>query len=304
MSTTRHEPAPAGAGSQNGTAPEGQQAAARVRASLTQWWVRVNKVGLAFGALSMGWVATLWLPVALPFRLLSMLSLLTVAAIYFLSRDRTQNRDMSWFVNLLLLAGIIIAALSVSALLSPPDQRYLAKLAAIVALSFVPGWLYLQFTITKGKTLWDEYVLSLHRLDAASEDYLPPAPVKSRYNKGASYIRCDSNNLFVQKFASAYGDVVDGPDGTVRTKFRTDTFRPVLFATMLLVVGWTLVLQPEPYQNITVFEGLASSQQPALPSDVLRFAFVGAYLFIAQSLMRRYFQDDLKANAYISGIIR
>jgi hypothetical protein len=266
-------------------------------------WQRTNKVSLAFGGLFVAWLATVVLPVALPLKLLSMLALLTVVAIYFLSRDRAQVRDMSWFVNLLMLAAIIIVALSVSTLLSPADQRYLAKLAAIVTLSFLPGWLYLQFTITKGKTLWDEYVLSLHRLDAASKDYLPPAPAHSRYSTNSRGTR-DEHNLFVQKFASAYGDVVEGPDGTVRTRFRTDTFRPVLFATILLVVGWTLVLQPEPYQNLTVFEGLMPSQHPALPSDVLRFAFIGAYLFIVQSLMRRYFQDDLKANAYISGIVR
>ena len=43
---------------------------------------------------------------------------------------------------------------------------------------------------------------------------------------------------------------------------------------------------------------------PSGPADMLKFAFLGCYSFIAQMLMRRYFQNDLKASAYASCVIR
>jgi hypothetical protein len=41
-----------------------------------------------------------------------------------------------------------------------------------------------------------------------------------------------------------------------------------------------------------------------VPYDALRFGFIGAYWFILQDLVRRYFRDDLKTGAYISASVR
>jgi hypothetical protein len=41
-----------------------------------------------------------------------------------------------------------------------------------------------------------------------------------------------------------------------------------------------------------------------VPYEALRFGFIGAYWFILQDLVRRYFRDDLKTGAYISASVR
>ena len=45
---------------------------------------------------------------------------------------------------------------------------------------------------------------------------------------------------------------------------------------------------------------LPFSGRPELPVEALRFGFVGAYWFILQDVVRRYFRDDLKTSAYVS----
>jgi predicted neutral ceramidase superfamily lipid hydrolase len=49
---------------------------------------------------------------------------------------------------------------------------------------------------------------------------------------------------------------------------------------------------------------LVPSGQPPLPGDALRYGFAGAYWYILQMLVRRYFQNDLKTAAYISALTR
>jgi uncharacterized membrane-anchored protein YitT (DUF2179 family) len=54
---------------------------------------------------------------------------------------------------------------------------------------------------------------------------------------------------------------------------------PIVLCTLLLAVGWALVLQPEPIAGSGIF-GTALSGRPILPTEALRFGFAGAYLFI------------------------
>jgi hypothetical protein len=41
-----------------------------------------------------------------------------------------------------------------------------------------------------------------------------------------------------------------------------------------------------------------------MPDEALRYGFIGSYAFIVQSLVRRYFQADLKTHAYVSAMAR
>jgi len=84
---------------------------------------------------------------------------------------------------------------------------------------------------------------------------------------------------------------------------RAETFSPVLFATILFCLGWVLILNPEFYRGAHLFDHLSLSAGPKLPS-ALKFGFLGAYSFILQDLIRRYFRDDLKTGAYISAAVR
>ena len=78
-----------------------------------------------------------------------------------------------------------------------------------------------------------------------------------------------------------------------------------MFLTLLLAVGWTLVLQPETIRGVDLLpKGFSLSGRPLLPTDVLRFGFLGSYFFIVQMLIRRWFQDDLRTSAYINASAR
>jgi hypothetical protein len=85
---------------------------------------------------------------------------------------------------------------------------------------------------------------------------------------------------------------------------RSEGFFPVLLATVLLCVCWAMVVQPELYRNIDLLGGLPFSGRPKLPIEALEYGFIGAYWFILQDVIRRYFRDDLKTAAYVSASAR
>ena len=74
---------------------------------------------------------------------------------------------------------------------------------------------------------------------------------------------------------------------------------PVFLATAVIAVGWTTVLWN--------FEALNISDPSSTNLDLqtsLAFAFLGAYSFDVQMLVRRFFQGDLRASAYASAVLR
>jgi hypothetical protein len=60
------------------------------------------------------------------------------------------------------------------------------------------------------------------------------------------------------------------------------------------------VINPELYRSLSLMGPLPFSGRPELPVEALRFGFVGAYWFILQDVIRRYFREDLKTSAYVS----
>jgi hypothetical protein len=68
----------------------------------------------------------------------------------------------------------------------------------------------------------------------------------------------------------------------------------VVVATLLIGLGWLLVLPPWPMDGITRNAVLKPT------GDVALFAFLGAYFYALQMLYRRFIRRDLRANAYVS----
>ncbi len=215
------------------------------------------------------------------------------------------------FLSALLLLAIV-AVLLPAVMVREASGVILAKLAAATMLALLPGWLYLQFIKNKGRSLYDEYVINLFRLHIDEYANLPAPPQHTSYYKlwqerHAALGVETKDNLYRKKFEAIYGR------GSVSTfdliyerrtvRAQTETFAPVLFATVLLALGWVLVLQPERWSDVELFGGSLSGQ-PQLPNEVLRFGFLGAYSFILQDIVRRYFRDDLKTGAYVAGVAR
>jgi hypothetical protein len=217
------------------------------------------------------------------------------------------------FLLLLLVVSVILAA---SIMFSDNSRVFLLKFVSAALLSIIPGWIYLQFIRNKGHSLYDEYVLNLFRLRIDEMANLPAPPQHtSWYGKWLESHREAvpsgvTDNLYRRKFESVYGPSAVSTIELARKrpltlKERTETFAPVVMATIVIAMAWTLVLQPELLDDINLIRGdFELSGRPALPAEPLRFAFLGAYAFIIMDLARRYFRDDLKSAAYISATTR
>ena len=168
---------------------------------------------------------------------------------------------------------------------------------AVWSLSFLPGWLYIRFLGQRAGALWDEYVLNLYRLRWDSPRHLPKPPVNSEFyaewlgDGGALLAR--QPNIYQSKFDAYYGKSVsrsgqsDGPPVKIEALF------PVFLTTAALAVCWTAVLWSPRFTS-----------DPSSFWDVLKFGFLGAYSFILQMLVRRFFQSDLRPAAYANALVR
>lgn len=215
--------------------------------------------------------------------------------------------------NALIVLVIIPGAALFSLYFAGPEQVILLKLFAIMYLAFLPPWLYLQFMANRGRALWEEFVLNLHRLAIDARAGLPEPPegspfhdlwVRERAERGLA-ADAGEPTLYQRKFEGVFGPVRRDPAGS----FRGENMLPVALAAVLLSVGWVLVLQPDSIFNFSVLQlittaDFAPSVRPDVPLDMLRFGFIGAYFYILQMLVRRYFQNDLKTSAYVSAIQR
>ena len=168
---------------------------------------------------------------------------------------------------------------------------------AVWSLSFLPGWLYIRFLGQRAGALWDEYVLNLHRLGWDRPRHLPRPPVNSEFyaewlGDGGALLAYRSS-IYQQKFDAYYGKSVsrsgqgDGPQVRIGALF------PVFLTTATLTVCWTAVLWSPRFTS-----------DPASFWDVLKFGFLGAYSFVLQMLVRRFFQSDLRPAAYANALVR
>lgn len=218
----------------------------------------------------------------------------------------------------LLLLLVICVVLAAAIMFSDTSRVFLLKFAAAALLSVIPGWVYLQFVRNKGPSLYDEYVLNLFRLEIDAKGNLPAPPEHTTWFKewkeahdiivGGRDIR---DNLYRRKFEALYGPASVSTIGLVKQneelswRERTETVGPVVMATIVVALGWALVLQPELLRSIDLLgAGHELSGRPVLPAEPLTFAFIGAYAFIILDLGRRYFRDDLKSAAYLSATTR
>ena len=213
--------------------------------------------------------------------------------------------------NAIIVGLIVIGAGICSILLTADNQTQIFKIFVVLYFSLLPPWLYLQFISTKGQTLWDEYVLNLFRLDIDKHANLPEPPRRSAFYDDWLKATADrgrdskqEKSIYRKKYESLFGLVPDTP-GDGSSMFRGENLWPVAISTTIISIGWVLVVKPEPLFNISLLpEGFQPSGVPRIPSEAFRFAFLGAYFYLLQMLVRRYFQNDLKTSAYVNATMR
>jgi hypothetical protein len=220
---------------------------------------------------------------------------------------------IQWVILLVLVVGMLLTAI----LLDQQSRLFVLKIVIAGVLTLLPAWIYLLFISSKGQRLYDEFVINLHRLAIDRPGNLPAPPQHTTYyaswRKAHDAVRAATgsdtkDNLYRAKFEAIYGveavstrSLIDAEHGkTLRD--RTQTFTPILLTTFLVGVGWAVVVQPEDLRRFSFVP--ASSGLPSVPYQAICFGFIGAYWFILQDLVRRYFRDDLKTDAYISAVTR
>ncbi|MGB9280196.1 MAG: hypothetical protein WCB57_08975 [Pseudonocardiaceae bacterium] len=203
------------------------------------------------------------------------------------------------WMNVLIAATIALAGLLLyfdyGALPSLPSV--LVSIFAIWVMSFLPGWMFVRFIGQRAGALWDEYVIYLHRLRLDEPCYLPMPPPSSKYyqewlDAGGQWLS-RQRNIYQQKFDAYYGKAISRAVHEPDWRLPTGTLFPLFLATIVFAMSWTALLWPP---------GL--SVQPSTLPDMLKYAFLGAYAFIVQMLIRRFFQSDLRPSAYASAVLR
>jgi hypothetical protein len=196
---------------------------------------------------------------------------------------------------LLILAAIVVTPVAIA---GSSRAQSLLRWFGVIVMASLPGWLFLRFLVFRAGSLWNDYVLHLHRLGMDSHQNLPRPPNSSSYHRlwkdGGGPILESADNIYRQKFEAFYGKAA-GPDGrSARCFLRDRAVFTVIIATAIFAVGWAAVLHGD---------GLFQDKI-TMPHDALRFGFLGAYSFSLQMLMRRFFQSDLKSSAYIAASVR
>ena len=191
----------------------------------------------------------------------------------------------------------------------PRWEDVLLRSAVVFSLSFLPAWLFLRFMKTRAASVWTEYVLNLHRLCMDESGFLPEPPLTSIYHerwrrsrerlqaeeRRTGISQTSGQTIYEQKFEAYYGTGTASSTFARASHFKIETFFPVLLCTWIFALGWVMVLARESTFDVTT---------KLNAGDVLAFAFMGGYVFALQMLIRRYFQADLRASAYLNAVVR
>jgi hypothetical protein len=166
------------------------------------------------------------------------------------------------------------------------DAEYLTvvcrtmQLVLIAIAAMLPALLYYQFDRDRLSTLREKFVQQIFRLD-------PTLTTKRAIN-------------------ARYGALIDeiyGPERSVRyRKLPPGRRAPIFVATVLMMLGWLLVLLNPDVGLIQASNGVTAEAKiaelfeprPTAPA----FAFLGAYFFTLFALLRGYVRRDLRPKSY------
>lgn len=242
--------------------------------------------------------------------------LVTLLALVWIIRQARVEEGFERMHTLLSIILMVLGAAAVSFCFEPASRTVVFKLFVVTYFSILPGLLYVIFVSVKGRTLWDEYVFNLYRLHVDRYEALPESPAGSTFRiewerfhwpvPGSSHsgtVKAQDKNIYQKKFEGHFWSLEDG--ATAFRALRGEKLWPVALATLLIAVGWILVVDPGKlgqWELLPFQLTRAGNQQ--IPLEAFRFAFLGAYFYVLQMLVRRYFQNDLKPGAYVNAIMR
>ena len=220
--------------------------------------------------------------------------LIIIGVFAFIERTAKYLRSFGQFVSFLLIAVIGIGLPGGAIYFFGGGQEFFRNGEATLAMfgrvlqviflvvaSLLPGLLYFLFDRQKLGTLRDKFEQQIFRLDPNVETLVD---VQAKYGKQLEEI---------------YGSGVSTGDQRLIRTSRS----PIFVATVVITLGWILTLLPA--DRALVIEKPGEILKLFLPQQTgVVFAFLGAYFFALNTILRRYIRADLKPKAYSSITVR
>ena len=218
---------------------------------------------------------------------------------------------------------------SIACMLSDPIA--VARVAFIYMAVLLPASLFFLFIATRRESLFNQYATSLDRLGLLRKRQLRVATMDARhYPVETSLMFARRVKSYLDRFSAVYGTLpaetvnsfianmqgtddaqtlnADAVTGELFSSFELKTVLPVFGASALIAMGWMMVLPPYPLPPLSeTLSTLAKNYvgdeawylwaaEPVLVPAA--FAFLGAYFFSLQMLIKRFTRRDLGPNAY------
>jgi hypothetical protein len=198
------------------------------------------------------------------------------------------------------------------------------RLILIVSAAFFPAMLYFLFISARRQSLFNAFTTYLGRLGllrrwwSAGPDPDDPAKTSLALETPSSHRR--RLRSYLDRFGAVYGSLpdefcnkvldsvtkddnndVDGPNLSSISSgaFDFPTLIPVLGATCLMSIGWIVTLPPAAIPPFSPSNFAAWFKDAVTPTlHPVTFAFLGAYFYSLQMVIKRFMRHDLGANAY------
>jgi len=263
------------------------------------------------------------------------LALLYFIVFYTLKRWETEDTRATLRntrVALVTFGGLPLLAYelgSIACMLGNPIA--VARVAFVYMAVLLPASLFFLFIATRRESLFNQYATSLDRLGLLRKRQLRVANAEARHYPVEDGLRLARRvKSYLDRFSAVYGTLpaetvnnflasVQGTDdaqtlkadavtGELFSSFELKTVLPVFGASALIAMGWIMVLPPYPLPPLS--ETLSTLEKNYAGDDAwylwaaepvlvpAAFAFLGAYFFSLQMLIKRFLRRDLGPNVY------
>ena len=206
-----------------------------------------------------------------------------------------------------------------------------ARVAFIYMAVLLPASLFFLFIATRRESLFNQYAGSLDRLGLLRKRQLRVANAEARHYPVEDSLRLARRvKSYMDRFSAVYGTLpaetvnnflasVQGTDdaqtlkadavtGELASSFELKTVLPVFGASVLIAMGWMMVLPPYPLPPLSETLSILEKNYPGDDAWYLwaaepvlmpaAFGFLGAYFFSLQMLIKRFMRRDLGPNVY------
>ncbi|MBM3557519.1 MAG: hypothetical protein FJX47_18425, partial [Alphaproteobacteria bacterium] len=213
----------------------------------------------------------------------------------------------------ILFFGLLFATSIVGGYFAKHEYASVLQWIFVFVVVLFPGTLYFLFISSRRQAMFTAFWVAIGRLGLLNRRQIRAGDGSLREESEEEYAL--RKQLYFERFAANAGGLdgakVKEPDSASSPpQFETAvTLReaiPVFVYTALIAIGWISLMQcalilPGNWANVLTLE-----QLPFMPirKTAPNFAFLGAYFFCLQLLVRRFMSHDLAPGAYVSASFR